>query len=139
MRGPRGENRLENSRRLQLVGERLVGWQRGGHHRDGVEDLRFGVGRLPRGERAHRAFVGQGTCSLIDALVVLEQFADGGDVQLLALGRARAESCCRLRGAAPLLEQRASDDRPRPSGWSIGSARSPSAPWRTTSPSPARR
>ena len=102
MVGLLGQQRLENTARLELIRVRLVRGRCGRGERNGVEDRGFGVRRMPHHELVHRAFVRDDARSLIFVLNVVEQTTDGVYVATLALGRGTAKSHCGVNGVPAL-------------------------------------
>ena len=104
------EHGLEDRRRLELLGVRLVGRHRGGVERERVEDRGLAVARVARGQLLHRLLVGDRPRPVVDLVVVLVEDLDRRDVVELALalragrpgardgGRAVAQH---LRGGRP--------------------------------------
>jgi hypothetical protein len=101
----RRPQRLQERARPTLPGVRLVGGRGGRDERERVEDLRLGVGGLPRDEPGHRALVGEHARALVDALVVRVESRDGGDVGALPRRGGGGEALCVSRRPPPAGEQ----------------------------------
>ena len=114
-----GDESFENRASLALLGERLVARRRGGGDRQRVEDRRFAVVRVGRGDPRHRIAIRHHTGGLIRRLEIGVEPGHRVHIRPLAFGL-RADLPRALDGVAPLLQRPGPDAGRRRRGCSTG-------------------
>ncbi len=108
----RGENLAQDRRRLQLVGEALVGRRGGDGERQGVVDLRFPIVGIASGQLLHRLQIGKDAAAMVELVVIAEEGAEGLEIVALAL-RLGAERQALLDRGEAVLQHRGGRRRVR--------------------------